>query len=302
MSRDDTDSMPIPRSAKEFSRRKGLKAMLPGNTPAAYTKMVADVTHQPIKGFRNKDASRTTAGRVIEAFIDESDWASAPLRASRDARKARKAAQVAPAQTPATLRKYPTPQSAPLVAQPSGLAPRKAQRAGERASVALPARQAQAQAQAQAQSQAKAQADRDIEAQNLSPDMVWESVVSHSGLAQTKRLSDAQILANKLLVSNKRIIARGMRAAKANTYLAQLRSNSTGQVQSQFFQRIAGDDTKEHWQPVNNATTGAMIGNASPTGYKLEVYYHTGPPVSTWSKIKHVASKANTAINWALDV
>jgi hypothetical protein len=71
MARDDLPSLPIPRSAKSFLRRSGTDAMKPGRQLAAYAKMVADVTHQPIKGFKNRNAGRTTAGAVIEAYLAE---------------------------------------------------------------------------------------------------------------------------------------------------------------------------------------------------------------------------------------
>jgi len=69
MTRDDLGSLPIPPSAKRYARRKGLKSMQ--RQPKDYVQMVADVTGQPVKGFKNTSAAETTAGRVIEALLAE---------------------------------------------------------------------------------------------------------------------------------------------------------------------------------------------------------------------------------------
>ena len=74
--RDDIGKLPIPASAKAYARRKGLLSML--RQPRDYIQMVADVTGQPVKGFRNKDASETTSGRVIEAMLSEAPKTKRP--------------------------------------------------------------------------------------------------------------------------------------------------------------------------------------------------------------------------------
>ena len=46
----------IPASAKYYARRKGLKAITGDASQKAYVRMVADLTHNPVHGFKNRPA------------------------------------------------------------------------------------------------------------------------------------------------------------------------------------------------------------------------------------------------------
>ena len=108
MRRDDLPNLPIPRSAKSFLRRSGSDAMKPGKQPAAYTKMVADVTHQPVKGFKNRNAGRTTAGAVIEAYLCEVRQTQAQMaQAARHLANAQQNAAKQQQKQPASAMKLP---------------------------------------------------------------------------------------------------------------------------------------------------------------------------------------------------
>lgn len=323
MNRDDLPSLPIPRSAKSYLRRKGVDAMKPGKQPAAYSKMVADVTHQPIKGFKNRDVSRTTAGAVIEAFLSE----ARPTMAQNH-RQASANNKQQPQRQSSTidadleqwewdfLGKFTKDRVATMAEVPKDLNLAVSTRypygvKGSRpylpptltevvwgATVAKWLSEGKCATLHELEQQLSGNAQQPKQgarnsAMQLPP---WWPDGGKAGVGKPldipeRRLTDAINAATKAIKDRAKYIKKGLTSDKQNAYVAYLRANDTGAVQAKFTQRLAGADTKEQWVPLTD-NNGNQTGNHSAKGYTLEVYgWNTGEkPGTVWDKVNKVGS------------